>query len=65
MVEIGQVGRDVRDAFGRGERFEEGGRVEGEQAGDVAGRVAVEEVVVDAGEVGHLGEDVDEGLGVR
>ena len=65
MVEIGEVGRNVRDAFAGRERFEEGGRVEGEQAGDVAGRVAVEEVVVDAGEVGHLGEDVDEGLGIR
>ena len=39
--------------------------MEGEQACDVAGGVAVEEVVVHAGEVGHLGEDVDEDLGRR
>ena len=64
VVEIGQVGRHVRHAFAGGERFEKGGRVEGEQAGDVAGRVAVEEMVVHAGEVGHLGEDVDEGLAI-
>ena len=38
--------------------------MEGEQAGDVAGCIAVEKVVVHASEVGHLGEDVDEGLDI-
>ena len=43
MIEVGQVGCDVLDAFGRGEGLVEGGGVEREQAGDVTGGVAVEE----------------------
>ncbi len=35
--------------------------MEGKQASDVAGRVTIKKVVIHAGKVGHLGEDIDKG----
>ena len=64
VVDNCQVRCNVRYAFADWEGFVEGGRVEGEQAGDNARRVAVEEMVVHACEISHLGEYVNEGMGV-